>query len=101
MSTPTRTRYRWSSELKAVVPVEEAEAAAESFHFVHDDTMPALRHMADGRIYESKSRFRAATRAAGCIEVGNDPVASRPPSRKQRDEALHNVIVDVVRNWRA
>ena len=36
------------------------------------DTMPPTRHMADNNTYESKSQFRKATKAAGCLEVGND-----------------------------
>lgn len=40
--------------------------------FVISDEMAPLRHMANGKMYDSKSRFRAATIAAGCREVGND-----------------------------
>ena len=36
------------------------------------DVMPETRHMADGHYYSSKSQFRAATKAAGCREVGNE-----------------------------
>ena len=39
---------------------------------VISDIMPETRHMADGKIYTSKSKFRQATRAAGCVEVGNE-----------------------------
>lgn len=36
------------------------------------DTMDALWHPHDGRMYESKSEFRAITKASGGEEVGND-----------------------------
>jgi hypothetical protein len=36
------------------------------------DTMDALWHPHDGRLYESKSEFRAITKASGGEEVGND-----------------------------
>jgi hypothetical protein len=41
------------------------------------DEMPATQHMADGNYYTSKRKFRAITRAHGCIEVGNDPAMFR------------------------
>jgi hypothetical protein len=46
--------------------------------YVIGDVMEPLRHMATGRIHDSKSRFRADTRATGCVEVGTDPAARRP-----------------------
>ena len=36
------------------------------------DDMDAAVNPATGMLYESKSAFRKATRAAGCYEVGND-----------------------------
>ncbi len=40
---------------------------------VISDTMgSALRHPITGKLMDSKSQFRAVTRAHGCVEVGND-----------------------------
>lgn len=50
---------------------------------VISDEMPPTKHMATGRIHTSKARFRADTRASGCVEVGNDPAISRPRPRPQ------------------
>jgi hypothetical protein len=36
------------------------------------DTMEPTRNMANGKYYTSKAAFRAATKAAGCIEIGNE-----------------------------
>lgn len=44
---------------------------------VIDDSMPPTEHLIDGKIYESKSAFRAVTKAHGCVEVGNDSIRSR------------------------
>jgi len=44
---------------------------------VISDVMDALKHMGTGETIDSKSRFRAATRASGCEEVGNDPAILR------------------------
>ena len=65
------------------------------------DHMDETRHMANGKYYTSKSSFRKATKAAGCIEVGNDPSIipkARKPivmdRRKRREDirsALHEI----------
>ncbi len=39
---------------------------------VISDAMGALRHPSTGQLMDSKSQFRAVTRAHGCVEVGND-----------------------------
>ncbi len=50
---------------------------------VISDTMQPLKHMATGRILDSKSQFRADTRASGTIEVGTDPAALRAAPRPE------------------
>ena len=42
-----------------------------SLRFI-SDSMEPTRHMANGRMYTSKKKFRDETRARGCIEVGNE-----------------------------
>lgn len=49
--------------------------AADRSHYVIIDTMDACRHPATGKMMDSKSKFRKATRAAGCIEIGNETVS--------------------------
>lgn len=39
---------------------------------VISDTMPGMRHPITQKMMDSKSQFRAVTRAHGCVEVGND-----------------------------
>jgi len=48
-------------------------------HYVIQDTMPPTEHMIDGRIYESKSAFRAVTKAHGCVEIGTEKQKIREP----------------------
>lgn len=69
---------------------------------VISDIMPDTRHMANGKIYNSKSEFRKATRAAGCIEVGNDKSVMNPQPRKPveldrgaRREAIRQSIYEL------
>lgn len=40
--------------------------------YVISDGMDPIRSMADGKMYDSKSAYRAGLKANGCVEVGND-----------------------------
>ena len=44
---------------------------------VISDTMAATWHPADGKHYDSKSKFRSVTRAHGCVEIGTEKFAPR------------------------
>ena len=73
--------------------------------YVISDIMEPTRHMATGRYFSSKAAFRAETRAAGCVEVGNDPAATRPRkpvplSRERRREDIKRTIYEL-RNGRS
>ena len=65
------------------------------------DGMDPLRNMADGRVYDSKNRFRAATKAAGCVEGGNDTAHLLKPrepiklSRRERRESIKRAISEL------
>jgi hypothetical protein len=50
------------------------------------DIMEPVQSQLDGRMYDSKSALRATYRAAGVIEVGNDPARLRPRKKKPIDE---------------
>lgn len=66
--------------------VEKSQvAAAGKSPFVISDTMDALVHPMNGQKYDSKSRFRAETRARGGVEVGNDTMKQGP--RQELDSA--------------
>ena len=58
---------------------------------VISDAMAATWHPCDGKTYDSKSRFRAATRQHGGVEVGNDKPASRTR------ESDRTIRVDIAR----
>ncbi|MGE3875491.1 MAG: hypothetical protein AB7F74_21265 [Parvibaculaceae bacterium] len=49
------------------------------------DEMPATQNMADGNFYTSKRKFRAVTKAHGCVEVGNDPAMFRRKPKPKPD----------------
>lgn len=58
---------------------------------VISDTMRPMRHPSNGKFYDSKSRFRAETRARGLVEIGNET----PKPRKMID--MPAVAPDIAR----
>lgn len=82
--------------------IEKSKAAPLGGVFVISDTMaPTINH-ADGKRYDSKAKFRAATRSAGCIEVGNERVPERAPQKldkRERREHIRQAIYEL-RNGR-
>ena len=75
-------------------------APREGAPYVISDNMPMLQHMADGKMYDSKAKFRAATRAAGCVEYGNEtgtllkPRARVPLDRRQRRDDIRRSLYE-------
>lgn len=61
----------------AFAHIDHGEAA-----YVISDEMSPTRHMVDGRFYTSKAKFRAATKAHGCIEVGNETSTLLKPRKR-------------------
>lgn len=76
-----------------------AEVSRETFPrltpYLISDHMEPLRHMATGQLFDSKSAFRAATRAAGCVELGND--ATPPPKPFMPVANLREDIAESIR----
>jgi len=63
--------------------------------YVISDTMDPVKHHGTGAIIDSKARFRADTKASGCVEVGNEAIKSRQPirlDRRERREAIAKSI---------
>lgn len=56
--------------------------------YIQSDTMDGIRSMADGRMYDSKSRYRADLKARGLIEVGNERTTQRPSALPPVRDAL-------------
>jgi hypothetical protein len=42
--------------------------------YVISDHMEPTKHHATGKVHDSKSQFRRDTKAAGCVEIGNEPI---------------------------
>jgi hypothetical protein len=84
--------YHWTDKWpdNHVEPVPERSALPAPMLAL--DTMDALWHPHDGRKYESKSEFRAVTKAAGGEEVGNDvQTDNRRVDRVTKDEVAQAI----------
>lgn len=55
-----------------LVPKHLAAPREGRVNGVITDTMQAMRHPITQKLMDSKSQFRAVTRAHGCVEVGNE-----------------------------
>lgn len=76
---------------RGVIPIEEAEPLPSwepNKGVICDTLMKPLEHPANGQMYDSKSAFRAATRANGCYEVGNDLVGKPKRSGNKDKESF-------------
>ena len=70
---------------------------------VISDNMEPLRHMGTGRVIDSKSRFRADTKASGCMEIGTESIKPRaviPLDRRKRREDIQRAVYDLRRQSR-
>jgi hypothetical protein len=88
-----------------MVPFEIAgpkHGGSEAFYVISDE-ISATRHMADGRYYTSKAKFREATKAHGCVEVGNETEAvlkPRKPIRPSQEKRIRDIrnAIEQLRN---
>lgn len=76
--------------------VPKAEAAPLNVApYVQSDVMRPLRHPITGKLMDSKSKFRAVTRAHGCTEIGTEKMVDRRP----QTTAMPSVKPDIYRAW--
>lgn len=66
--------------------------------YVISDTMAPTKHMGTGEVLDSKAKFRSATRASGCVEIGNETIRPRAPiplSREQRKDDIRRTVYNL------
>lgn len=79
-------------------PEKCAPKAKATAFFVISDTMQPLRHMGTGEILDSKAKFRQATRASGCVELGNSLPVERQPiklDKAKRKDDIRRTIYNI------
>lgn len=77
-------RWIWDRSRQELVPAEEycAQQTTQRSHFVISDTLDGVLNPADGKRYDSKSKYYRAVRDAGCEIIGNEPMT---PKARQYD----------------
>ena len=81
-----------------LVPKWSGPRKRQTHVYVISDTMEPAKHMGTGKMHDSKSQFRADTKASGCVEIGNEPIRPRAPIRldkAQRREAIQRAVYDL------
>lgn len=73
--------YNWPDNHRDWMPDNRSDLSAP---MVIRDNMDATRSMLDGRMYDSKSALRSTYRAAGVVEVGNDPSVTDPEQMRSQ-----------------
>lgn len=82
------TRYIWhEGQWWPAAP----RAPQPRVHIISDHMQP-LRHPATGAVIDSKSAFRAITRANGYMELGNDAPATTPSAATDPKDVRADVI---------
>jgi len=93
----SRGVYKWCPVQRRVVEAHLAlELPATVSHQLIMDEMPPTKHPATGEVYTSKAKFRAATKAAGCEEVGTAYENGYSPD-KRREESFRRRLENVKR----
>jgi len=81
------TLFQWCPIQEKVVPIEQVAKRAQTNArdlFIQDEMPPTRNPLNPREIYTSKSKLRAAYRAAGAIEVGDAYDKGYKPEKETR-----------------
>jgi hypothetical protein len=101
--------YQYCHKQKKVVPIEEIQRRVQSNArdlFIQDEMEPTRNPLNPKEVYTSKSKLRAAYRAAGAIEVGDAydkgyiPDRESGASERRLISEMKNKLIDRYRNGR-
>lgn len=67
----------------------------ESFHSVHGDEMPKLRHPVTGEIVQERTKWRKINKELGLQEVGNDLLSGQ--KHEVKDHITDEKIIEKVK----
>lgn len=71
---------------------EDSKAQASDAHFVHNDSMPPLKHPVTGEMIDSVSKWHKVTANNGGRVVGNDLQSAKP--NQTQDKVTEKIILD-------
>lgn len=84
-------RGLWVWRNGKLIPKGETEIEVRTT--IINDEMPSTVHPATGQRFTSKKRFREMTRAAGCVEVGDQAMPERQP------QEISGVKESLIQSW--
>ena len=95
--------YQWCPIEKKVVPVEEVKRRVETNArdlFIQDEMEPTRNPLNPKEVYTSKSKLRAAYKAAGAVEIGDayDRGYSPETNNKQRETVLVKGLMQQIKD---
>lgn len=79
--------FKYCPKKKKVVPIEQVESEYSSKainNYIQDEMPPTRNPLNPKEIYTSKSKLRAAYKAAGAIEVGDAYERGYDPGKERR-----------------
>ena len=98
--------YQFCHVQNKVVPIEEVQRRVQSNArdlFIQDEMQPTRNPLNPKEIYTSKSKLRAAYRAAGAIEVGDAYDRGYKPDRESgatERRLIQNIKAKMIERYR-
>jgi hypothetical protein len=101
--------FQYCPVQQKVVPIEEVQRRVQTNAkdlFIQDEMEPTRNPLNPKEVYTSKSKLRAAYRAAGAVEIGDaydrgySPEKEQKAAEKRLVKQLHNNMIDRLRNGR-
>ncbi len=80
--------FQWCPVKQRVVPIEQVAKRAQSNArdlFIQDEMEPVKNPLNPNEVYTSKSKLRAAYKAAGAVEIGDAYDRGYSPEMKARE----------------
>lgn len=99
--------FQYCHTQKKVVPIEEVQRSRGTWArdlFIQDEMEPTRNPLNPKEVYTSKSKLRAAYRAAGAVEVGDSYEKGYNPEKRSEQSTndlarkIKNQIIDRYRN---
>lgn len=101
--------FQYCPVAEKVVPVEQVQKRVQSNArdlFIQDEMEPTRNPLNPKEVYTSKSKLRAAYKAAGAVEVGDaydrgyTPEKERSSSERQLVASMKNQIIERLKHGR-
>jgi hypothetical protein len=83
---------RWWPRAEWDAMVEAQRALRPKTPYIIRDGLADVLNPVDGKVYDSRSRYLQAVKDAGCVVVGDDSMANRPPPELEPPSGMERDI---------